>query len=55
MAIQLQCIAEVTGHRTNRGAGFGLEIPCKFHFFGPKPYTDKFEKFVAEFKDKGLL
>ena len=24
--------AEVTGARINRGAGYGLEIPCKFKF-----------------------
>ncbi len=27
-------MAEVTGNRVNRGAGYGLEIPCKYHFFG---------------------
>ncbi len=43
------------GPRVNRGAGYGLEIPGKFHFFGPEPYIDKFEKLAAEFKDKILL
>ena len=27
---------EVTGKRINRGAGYGLEIPAKFHFHGPE-------------------
>ena len=27
---------EVTGKRINRGAGYGLEIPAKFHFRGPE-------------------
>jgi hypothetical protein len=31
--------AEVTGPRVNRGAGYGLEIPCVFKLYGPKPYT----------------
>ena len=28
--------AEVTRTRVNRGAGYGLEIPCKYSFYGPK-------------------
>ena len=27
-------LVEVTGNRVNRGAGYGLEIPCKYHFYG---------------------
>ena len=27
-------LVEVTGIRVNRGAGYGLEIPCKYHFYG---------------------
>ena len=27
---------EVTGKRVNRGVGYGLEIPAKFHFYGPE-------------------
>ena len=26
---------EVTGKRVTRGTGYGLEIPAKFHFYGP--------------------
>ena len=25
-------LVEVTGNRVNRGAGYGLEIPCKYNF-----------------------
>ena len=28
---------EVTG---SRGPGYGLEIPCIYRLYGPKPYTD---------------
>ena len=42
---------EVTGKRINRGAGYGLETPAKFHFHGPenairwrKTKIDKIEK-----------
>ena len=27
---------EVTGKKENRGAGYGLEIPCVYHLYGPK-------------------
>ena len=27
-------LVEVTGNRVNRGAGYGIEIPCKYHFYG---------------------
>ena len=27
-------LVEVTGNRVNRGADYGLEIPCKYHFYG---------------------
>ena len=27
---------EGTGKGVNRGAGYGLEIPAKFHFYGPE-------------------
>ena len=28
--------AEVTGDELNRGAGYGLEIPCIYRLYGPK-------------------
>ena len=27
-----ELFAEVTGSKVNRGAGYGSEIPCKYHF-----------------------
>ena len=30
-------LVEVTGSRVNRGAGYGLEIPCKYHFSNTGP------------------
>ena len=26
---------EVTGEKLNRGTGYGLEIPCIYHLYGP--------------------
>ena len=34
-------VAKVTGSKVNRGGGYGLEIPCKYTFHGPKNYIDK--------------
>ena len=30
--------AEVSGEKLNRGAGYGLEIPCVYHLYGSQPY-----------------
>ena len=27
--------AKMAGDRVNRGAGYGLEIPCTYRFYGP--------------------
>ena len=36
-----KAFARATGGRAYRGAGYGLEIPCVYQFYGPKPYIDK--------------
>ena len=33
--------ARVTGGTFNCRAEYGLEIPCVYYFYGPKPYNDK--------------
>ena len=50
-----QAFAEVTGERVNRGAGYGLEIPCKYHFYGPETYIEKLKELFLALIDKGLL
>ena len=37
---------EVSGARVNRGAGYGLEIPCKYRLYGPKVYCDKLKQLL---------
>ena len=37
---------EVTGQRVNRGAGYGVEIPCKYRLYGPEAYIDKLRKII---------
>ena len=32
-----KAFATVTGSKINQGAGYGLEIPCVYEFYGPRP------------------
>ena len=45
----------VTGGKVNRGAGYGLEIPCVYQFNGPKPYIDKLREVNDSLKISGLV
>ena len=40
--------AKVTGTRINRGAGYGLEIPCVYSLFGPLSYVDRLKRILKE-------
>ena len=35
--------AIVAGGEVNRGAGYGLEIPCTYRLYGGKQYIDKLD------------
>ena len=39
----------------NRGTGYGLEIPCEYSLYDPKPYIDKLRELVASLEAKGLV
>ena len=45
--------AEVTGARLNRGAGYGLKIPCKYRLYGPAAYIERLKTIIRgdEFED----
>lgn len=47
--------AEVAGDRVNRGAGYGLEVPCTYRLYGPKAYVDKMKEFVDSLRSAGHL
>ena len=32
---------EITGAKVNKGAGYGLEVPCVYCLYGPNVYVDK--------------
>ena len=38
---ETNAFAEITGPKVNRGAGYGLEVPCVYHLYGPNVYVDK--------------
>ena len=42
--------AEVTGERLNRGAGYGVEVPCTYRLFGKKLYLDRLQKLCDNMK-----
>ena len=47
---------EVTGEKLNRGAGYGLEIPCIYRLYGPKAYIfDKMKQLVDSLLAAGHL
>ena len=50
-----KALVEVTGDRVNRGAGYGLEIPCKYHFYGSGPYIERLKTIVEKLRSDGLL
>ena len=50
-----KALAEVTGSRVNRGAGYGLEIPCKYHFYGSGLYIKRLKTIVEKQRSGGLL
>jgi hypothetical protein len=42
-----KAFAEVTGGKVNRGAGYGLEVPCIYRLlYGPKAYIDRMKELV---------
>ena len=50
-----KAFAEVTGGKVNRGAGYGLEIPCVYRIYGPKTYEDKLKELTDSMKAAGHI
>lgn len=48
-------LVEVTGNRINRGAGYGLEIPCKYHFYGSTLHIERLKTIVCKLRADGLV
>ena len=50
-----KAFVEVTGNRVNRGAGYGLEIPCTYRLYGPSAYIKKMDELVKSLLAAGHL
>ena len=50
-----KAFVEVTGKRVNRGAGYGLEIPCTYRLYGPPAYIKKMDGLVQSLVAAGHL
>jgi len=50
-----KAFARVTGGKVYQGAGYGLEIPCVYQFYEPKPYIDKLREVIDSLKTSGLV
>ena len=50
-----KAFAEVLGEKVNRGAGYGLEIPCKYRLYGPKGYIIKMREIVDSLVSCGFV
>ena len=46
-----KAFAEVTGQKVNRGAGYGLEIPCTYRLYGPPAYINRMKEPVESLAD----
>ena len=46
-------VAEVTGMKVNRGAGYGLEIPCIYRLYGKRAYIECLKTAVEEIERLG--
>ena len=41
-----KAFAEITEAKVNRGAGYGMEVPCVYRLYGPNVYVDKMKALV---------
>ena len=50
-----EAFVEVTGAKVNRGAGYGLEIPCIYRLYGPSIYINRMKELVDTLVAAGHL
>ena len=50
-----KAFAEVTGPKVNRGAGYGLEIPCIYRLYGPKSYVERMKAICEDWRATGYI
>ena len=47
--------AEVTGNCVNRGAGYGMEVPCIYRLYGPTIYIQRLQQIIQLLQERELL
>lgn len=58
MFLQRDCnkgFVEVTGNCVNRGAGYGMEVPCIYRLYGPTIYIQRLQQIVQSLQERELL
>ena len=50
-----KAFAVIQGERINRGAGYGLEVPCIYYLYGPPAYINIMKELVIELIIAGHL
>ena len=48
MRSQNKGVAEVTGTKVNRGAGYRLEVPCFYRFYGSTRYVERLKAAIEK-------
>ena len=48
-------VVEITGRKVNRGAGYGLEVPCVYRFHGPEQYLGRFKGVLDRLEQTNVL
>ena len=51
----VQGLTLITGPKINRGAGYGLEVPCVYRLYGPKIYVERLNELVDSLRKAGLI
>ena len=47
--------SEVTGNCVNRGAGYGMEVPCIYRLYGPTIYIQRLQQIIQSLQQRELL
>ena len=50
-----QGVCRVDRRKVNWRAGYGLEIPCVYHLYGPKAYVDRIKEITDSMMSSGLI
>ena len=58
MFLRRECnkrFVEVTGDCVNRGAGYGMEVPCIYRLYGPTSYVQRLQQIIQSLQERELL